>query len=300
VGLINNTPRDVIFIIALQLQLHELLPLTQTSKIFWHLFHYKLPERNPLLYVMKADERGTDNSLMKLKAHDTHNWECVLKKMPSKEPCGRNWKSVSPLEYAAWIGDTFMVTMLLDHVPTEGLQQALDQLRAVKDYGLEHGPHMAPFYALINAYNHYITHFSQFNNWYERKIYCIKTIGVLQRCLSSFGLQWFCDDGFLASDQAFNRAPRRAFILIDELWDDPCNSTLGLYHWLYKYSWEGRGVRAARWMCDLRDDAVKITDNFIRLPQMLETLCQVSSNQLDLIITSLEQRIAATKSPRLK
>jgi hypothetical protein len=149
---------------------------------------------------------------------------------------------------------------------------------------------MTPFYELIAAYKNYEAHFYQFNSWDERNDYCIKTIGDLQLKLSCFGLQWFCDDEPLSAESEFNRAPRRSFILDGETWD-PFHSSLADSFFLYK----GFPVRSMG--CGVLRGAL---GSALRPGVAFETLCQVSSDQLNSVITSLEQRIAATNRPQLK
>jgi hypothetical protein len=182
-----------------------------------------------------------------------------------------------------------MVKLLLNYVPTEGVQQALDQLLEIKANGLEHGPLMAPFYALIDAYNHYETHFNQFKNWSERDDYCGRIIGGLQLKLSYFGLQWLCDNKPFNPTPNFDRAPRRSLILNGKPWD-PFDSSLGVSSFL---------CRLVLGSATLFLGGVP-AGNSLTVITFLKSLCQASSDQLDLVITSLRERITPTNEPQLK
>ena len=174
------------------------------------------------------NEQAADTSLMRLKSINYSNWHCVLNRTKGIEPCGRKWTSVSPLEYAAWIGDMFMVKMLLDHVAQEGKVQALAQLINVRDMGLENGPRMAPFLALIDAYEHYESRYTTNEYYTERDRYVGRKLCWKQYELSYFGLQWLCDDQpFYPNLPAFDRAPRRSFILDGKPWEPINQNWLG-------------------------------------------------------------------------
>lgn len=83
------------------------------------------------------------------------NPEFILKKGSFVEKwCGqREWKEVSPLEYAAWAGDTFLVNAFLKYIPKESLPEAYEQLKNVKQNGTEHGKHLSAVTQLIQAYD---------------------------------------------------------------------------------------------------------------------------------------------------
>lgn len=119
--------------------------------------------------------------------------DCILKKVYGIEPCGRTWQAVSSLQFTTWIGDSALIIKLLAKVPANKKDIALSQLIEVRDQGLEHGKHMAPFRALIAGYQQmsrkeplFIDNQTRYNTWRN-------TITPLQFQLSIFGLQWLCD-----------------------------------------------------------------------------------------------------------
>ena len=71
---------------------------------------------------------------------------------------------MSPIEFAAWIGDMTLVRQLLAVVPAHKKAEALAQLIGVRDNGLEHGKHMAPFHSLIETCRTYDRDFDKFND----------------------------------------------------------------------------------------------------------------------------------------
>lgn len=64
----------------------------------------------------------------------------------------RQWKSVSPLEYAAWSGNSELVARYLSMLPNQCGPLALQQLKKVKAKGVEHGEYLATFNQLISTY----------------------------------------------------------------------------------------------------------------------------------------------------
>jgi hypothetical protein len=66
----------------------------------------------------------------------------------------RLWDNISPLEAAAWTGDIFILRELLVYIPKSQYQNAISQLQGMLDRKEteEHGGFMAPFRALLKAY----------------------------------------------------------------------------------------------------------------------------------------------------
>lgn len=91
-----------------------------------------------------------------------------LLKASIKENQYRTWRSVSAIEFAAWAGamdsklcNSRMLNVLLKYIPAEYQDVALDQLKAIRDKGTEHGAVMQSWLNFINAT---VTYIRQFNS----------------------------------------------------------------------------------------------------------------------------------------
>jgi hypothetical protein len=75
------------------------------------------------------------------------NYAVILAKSTFSEE-SRQWADpISPLQCAAWAGNTHLVKEFLDILPKELKKEALDQLTVVRDHGLEH-PNLSGMLAL--------------------------------------------------------------------------------------------------------------------------------------------------------
>lgn len=101
---------------------------------------------------MQAKQEEAETLLLMFLKSNTDHWRTILQRSKGVEPCGRHWKRISPLEYAAWAGDTFMVTMLLSHIPNDYKFLALEQLKNIRDNGTEHGKHLSALKSLIEVF----------------------------------------------------------------------------------------------------------------------------------------------------
>jgi hypothetical protein len=252
-----------------------------------------------LSYVLQADEKTVDDCLVNLDLQ-SNGWKRILEKSAGIEPCKRTWKSVSPLEFAAWIGDDTLLSKLLNHIPQEGWQKALKQLRTVQKTGSEHGRFMAPFHTLLETYNHI-------------KVDCItnqdyiNTIGQLQFQLSIFGLQWLfdaapfdpsLDDSSLKFN--FNRSPARQLCfeykakhseLLFESSIKQYGFDLGKHYFLTKSKVCGFGEQSC---ISYRTEKPKEFHPEDCLPEFFQQLCQAKVLSLDKKINELESNVKKT------
>ena len=118
----------------------------------------------------------------------------ALKQVAITEPGkigAREWEYISPLQFAAWIGDFHTLDKLIGSLDREEMQKALQQLEEVHNPGLQHGRFMAPYYNLIKVYEDFKSDFEKMNKE-ERDIFCTEQIGKLQDLLPQIGLKWLC------------------------------------------------------------------------------------------------------------
>lgn len=159
-----------------------------------------------LMEVMDANPAGVQKIM-------NHNYpDVALYKASGIEVCGRMWKEVSPLEFAAWAGDTELVRFLLTKVSTENLREALEQLEYLQTHGSEHGAPLASFEKLFTAYRDYKSKFLT-RDWPERDEAAVSDIGKAQYQLTIFGLQWLCDPEPFEPMPKFDRSPQRSCTL---------------------------------------------------------------------------------------
>lgn len=140
----------------------------------------------------------------------------------AEETNGRKWKSISPLEFAAWAGDLTetetgrgILNLLLRYVPDDHKRIAFSQLRNLVKHGTQYGVMLAPYKQLILDLH---TLAINFNPWSPSKIkrHWEKVIGCAQKELPVVGMQEICDPTkpfYPIPD--FNRAPRRSCELAD-------------------------------------------------------------------------------------
>lgn len=271
--------------------------LSQTNKRAYLerpcLFKAALSARELVRAVFDADLEGKATKF--IGKITPENYHIVLERVfGEKERFSRVWKGagVSALEFTAWIGDVTLMNALLAKVPAHKKVEALKQLIGVKENGLEHGSHMAPFHVLIDKIKTYDKDFFQFKDGDAQDEYCIKIIGGAEKLLSLFGLQWFCDSKPFDRLTKFDRAPDRG-ALVDGLSLLFVLSDLGDEFFIYKFAGGG---------CLLGGPGAPGTPGqtrwrgWGRLPPLaaLESLCQVGRVALDNAISQLQHEIAAT------
>jgi hypothetical protein len=151
---------------------------------------------NELLHhVMNGNVVALKKTLASIKNAST----AILDKTHGKEQNGREWQSISPLQFAAWAGDITdddeydgMVNVLLQFIPDANKQEALNQLIGVRDIGTENGPFLSPYKKLIEDHITYKINFERWN-WAQRDDYWVKVIGLAQKQLPIIGIQEMCD-----------------------------------------------------------------------------------------------------------
>jgi hypothetical protein len=191
-------PPELIDIIASFLDIKSISKSSRVCSEFNSLFKRPLALAcTPLLLqqVMQGDENNARLHLNHLKISSSSDYaHAILNTTKGTDPAGRQCKA-SPLEYAAWAGDSDMVNMLLSAIPDEYTEIALAQLRGVKNKGIkingEYEEHLSAVKPLIDAYMTYLA--KNFKSWkYEsRDSYWVNEIGMAQRCAPINLLQWF-------------------------------------------------------------------------------------------------------------
>ena len=203
----------------------------------------------------------------------------------------REWKSVSPLEFAAWSGDIEIIDLLLKAIPSEYKPIALKQLSEVKTKGLEHGKFLAPIYALIEAHTTFEAKYKT-KNVNERRAYCINTIGNLQIKLTNFGLDWLCDNN--PAVEKYKRPPSRVIAAGGESLLPLSRSEIGKTCFLERFALPGSLFRSC-WKTTI--SAGYFSESSRR---RLEKICKASTEYLDQQILKLENEIEADKTKSLR
>lgn len=284
---------DTLTVVAHHSDTQTLGRLTQTNRRayleFPSIFKNILSARELLIAVFDADLNG--NATQLIESLKPEKGATVLERGYAVERCGRQWKKrISPLEAAAWIGDVMLMKALLEKVPRDKKSEALAQLIGVRNNGLEHGPHMAPFHTFVDVCRTYVSDFSKFKDWDARDDYCVKIIGGTEKLLPLFGLQWLCDNEPFDPVPKFNRAPLRALLLQGESLLDIL-TCLGLDFFIFKWAmperWN-RGMTRQGWF-DERGAR--------RIGGALERLCQVSLRGLNDLILQLQNEVSTTPGP---
>jgi len=235
-----SLPNDVISHIGTFLGNKSLGRLSRACKQSHGLFQKSLNRHRHLLHhVFGADEDQANTLLLKLKmSNPNYYWQLILERGKGSEHCGREWEAVSPLEFAAWAGDTFMVEMLLSHISDEFKHLALKQLRSVKEKGTEHGPHLSYLKPVINAYTEYDSRCDSVHRSQRLKYFIVKIGGSQKKYLPVYVLQEFCGPVPFYPVPEFKRVPVRSCLLPDgsSLLPYSASSGLGVQFALYKGS----------------------------------------------------------------
>lgn len=100
-----------------------------------------------------------------------------------RDSAGREFKSITALQYAVWALDAHMWTMLLEHMSKA---EATEQVRALEEQGTAHGHHF-DFKPLLNAYEAYIRNYDGWNSGQREKHWCTQ-VGGAQRDLPDWVL----------------------------------------------------------------------------------------------------------------
>ncbi len=172
--------------------------MTQTRLFSSNDFLQDFPKAKRLLaYVMNGMPDESQQQLQS-SANPSH---LILTKISGKEKCGREWKSVSALEFACWAGDFHLVKLLLQSVAKEDIEEAMMQIMNVVEHGTEHGIMLSPYHALLDAYAKYNAAPNSTENF--------KAIARQQFMLPIVGLQYFCDPEYISKFPLPVTAPKR-------------------------------------------------------------------------------------------
>lgn len=186
-------------------------------------FQKKLYSHELIHHVMSGDLIAAEKCAMRL-VQLPHGWKSILNKASGVELYDRLWKSVSPLEYSGWIGNTFMRKMLLKCLPLEAYKLAHAQLLMMKHLGLEHGKRQQPFEEFIKACDIFNAGVNSYPGWNELNQKNIREVVRLQYQLSCFGLQLMSDPSFNAESSFDKPLESRVFkpesFVIDCDWDE--------------------------------------------------------------------------------
>jgi hypothetical protein len=205
------------------LEINDIASLIKTSHRSYVLFQEPLLKaRTEMLLQAVLDAKPDYVELFVRDALTIH--ECIiLKKVSGKEEyyskcedkviCKREWKSISPLQGAALMGDNFIVKKLLQYIPNHLQNDAAKQLQHVLDRknSDENGSYLAPFKTLINAYTEYNEHFGilyHANKW-DKLNELWTTIAESQRLLPAYALQEFTNHIPFKPIPNFDVAPNR-------------------------------------------------------------------------------------------
>ncbi len=188
--------KDIMRIISNHLECRDIknLALACHQSYNYRLFKSLLNEPMFLNSVLNADPQRAEKILLQCRMQSKNWWKCILAKTSGKEPCGRVWNKVSALEYLTFIGDTYFRKRLLAFIPAEGADQACQQIKNVKLFGLEGQEQHAPLYAFIDICDNPFFLKSSGSGRFLTMSDFFKEIGRLQYQLSCFGWQWLCDN----------------------------------------------------------------------------------------------------------
>lgn len=279
---ISLLPKDVVMYTRFFLDLKNLGMLAQTCRGYNALFKPSLLPTQLLYQVMN----GNPKELEKIFKIITSDNECnVLGKLAGKEKCGRSWLAISPLEFAAWAGDTELVNILLSKVSAPNRSKALEQLLNVQKNGLEGRKYLEPYYSLIDSYKEYIAKFQNWD-WPACDDYWVHKIGMNQLMLPLVGLQWMCDKKPFDPLPSFRGSPERSCTLYDNTSLLPLSgSGLASRFALFK----GPTSSLLRWPSFLSQDIYPLVGGCLLEIRAFLRLCEVKTKELTSIIEQLQK-----------
>lgn len=154
-----------------------------------------------LRHTMKGEETKVSYESLKTPAKCIY-WQAALETCQGKnlflETC-----EASPLQYAAWVGDTQIVKAFLKDMPNELKPKALEQLREVLEKGIKvykkflnrkHEPYLEPLDRLIETFTTYRNHMASWPTRIKDEYWC-KDVKYAQMLVPVIVLQWFCSKG---------------------------------------------------------------------------------------------------------
>ena len=98
---------------------------------------------------------------------------------------GREFKSITPFQYALWALDWYMWDMMMKYIDHSSARSQLEEL---EKQGTEHGKQFDGFDKLINAYSVYVCGYSLMNDCERIKYWC-EELGGSQKALPLHALQ---------------------------------------------------------------------------------------------------------------
>lgn len=217
------------------LDLNSAHSLSQVNRRLSGFFTECLTNYRLLEHVLHGEQKEAHAWLTKLKrANPETFWHAILQNSHGVEYCGRVWHAVSPLAYAVWSGDAFMMKMLTSFIPAEKLQLAIDQINFVCSYGTECGDNLSAFKPLQQAFKG-VTSCMQWDEL-QLKRHIINVIGRAQRELPINMLQEICSQSFVVrggtNDGAldFSKEPKRTLLFQNKhsLFNQNFSSALGV------------------------------------------------------------------------
>lgn len=234
----------------------------------------KIEIRKLLQATAKADEQEA------LLLAGSHLYWIITKESFQEEWCGqRKWKSISPLQYAAWAGDMPLVDKFMDLLPKEHLAVAIKQLKEVIDEGMEWGPFLLAIYLVIDAYKEHSKYFKKWTTE-ERDYHWVHEIGKAQLNSVVNLLQFMCSRVSLNIPDF--QSPNRKSILTAKL-DLGCDSPLGSTHAIFD------GILSKESLEVLPQNSLyfkKASDAYL-----LQQFCEIRRKQLKYLIAQLEKQL---------
>ena len=109
----------------------------------------------------------------------------------------REFRSITPFQYALWALDSYMWEMMMKHIDHSEAQSQLEELET---QGTEHGKQFDGFDSLINAYQVFLNNYI---SWYNRQRmnYWCEEVGGAQKGLPVHALQWYYRPGRWTYDE---------------------------------------------------------------------------------------------------
>lgn len=178
-----------------------------------------------------------NHALILAKSTFTEEW-CGEEKFNFKtlqfQDTKRKWtKPLSPLQYAAWAGDTPLVNEFLKILPDDLKAAALQQLQDVQNHQLER-THLSAIVELSKEYKEYVAKYDKWD-WDQRNDHWLQRISKKQFQSVVNLIQWFCSSTPFDPIPSFKEFPEARSL---SLWNNNVlalhstisfGSSLGLY-----------------------------------------------------------------------
>lgn len=238
---LEDMPNEILYKINTYLSSLEIGRSAQLNQKFYNFFQPEVILQKLLRHVVRGEQMQAEKIARTSPL-------LALKKSKIKDYSERQFLHTSPLQYAAWALDSFMLQMLLHYLPINEHETALNQLNDLDQNGIyylfENKLYCEAHYNFFTLINIIYTYINNVHHWLpeQQRNYWRYQVGAEQRKAPAHVAQAYCHSkSFGLTLSKFSRD-----LIVDAYFQD----YLFQFHWYTRqafpaFGWVGLGVDLA-------------------------------------------------------